>query len=73
VLLTDIVMPGLGGVELGRRVDRLHPGTLVIYMSGYPGDLIGAGDELLFLQKPFSPPDLEALLVPRAPAIVATP
>jgi len=73
VLLTDVVMPGLGGVELGRRVSALLPTTLIIYMSGFPGDLTGAGDELLFLQKPFSPADLEALLAPREPAPVATP
>jgi CheY-like chemotaxis protein len=55
VLLTDIVMPGLRGTELARRVAMTHPRLQVIYMSGYPGEF---QDEPLppnstFLQKPF--------------------
>ncbi len=73
LLLTDVVMPGLGGVELGRRVGVLHPTIRVVYMSGFADDLTGAGDDFLFLQKPFSPADLEALLAPREPALVVTP
>ena len=62
LLLTDVVMPRLGGAELGRRVAAQYPRTTVVYMSGFPGDLTDAGEELLFLQKPFTPADLETLL-----------
>jgi CheY-like chemotaxis protein len=55
VLLTDIVMPGLRGPELARRVTKLHPDIRVVYMSGYADGFSEA--ELpansAFLQKPF--------------------
>jgi CheY-like chemotaxis protein len=35
ILLTDIVMPGLRGPELARRVTQIHPQIHVVYMSGY--------------------------------------
>jgi len=60
ILLTDVVMPGMRGTELARRVVQMHPGAKVICMSGYPGDVIES-DELpkgTFMQKPL---DLKAL------------
>jgi PAS domain S-box-containing protein len=59
VVVTDVVMAGVNGGELGRRLRESHPTVPVIYMSGYPGDdverrgLVPAGAP--FLQKPFSP------------------
>jgi two-component system, cell cycle sensor histidine kinase and response regulator CckA len=35
ILLTDVVMPGLRGTELARRVTEIHPEIQVVYMSGY--------------------------------------
>ena len=35
LLLTDIVMPGLNGRELGQQAQRLRPGLPVLYMTGY--------------------------------------
>ena len=35
VLVTDIVMPRLGGQELAQRVLRARPDARVLYMSGY--------------------------------------
>lgn len=57
VLVTDVVMPGLGGVALAARLTRHHPGLQVIYMSGYPqSHLIEAGaipTGHTFIDKPF--------------------
>ena len=62
LLLTDVVMPDMGGVELTERVRREHPDVRIVYMSGYT-----EGDKLQpavrnspypFLQKPFSPDSL---------------
>jgi two-component system cell cycle sensor histidine kinase/response regulator CckA len=55
VLLTDIVMPGLRGPDLARRVARAHPEVQVIYMSGYAEGFPEAQlpDNSIFLQKPF--------------------
>ncbi len=56
VLITDIVMPGLGGVELARAALKLRPTLAVIFVSGcghrqLDTNAIGRGH---FLPKPFS-------------------
>ncbi|MBZ5639540.1 MAG: response regulator [Acidobacteriia bacterium] len=74
LLVTDVVMPRLGGRELVRRLLAERPDVRVIFMSGYPDDAQGLG-ELAgpvgdFLQKPFAPSRLveaaRALLALRA-------
>jgi CheY-like chemotaxis protein len=58
VLLTDVVMPGVSGVELSRRLLLKRPALKVIYMSGYTEDAIVQRGVLepgiAFLNKPFS-------------------
>jgi CheY-like chemotaxis protein len=62
LLFTDVVMSGMNGRELERRVRARHPGMPVIFMSGYTDSAIidnGAPDaDVVFLQKPFSQDDL---------------
>jgi PAS domain S-box-containing protein len=55
ILLTDIVMPGLRGPELARRVASAHPEVQIVYMSGYAEGLPEAQlpENSTFLQKPF--------------------
>lgn len=64
LLLTDVVMPGLSGWELGKRLGERWPGLRVLYISGYTEDVINddgvAGLGAPFLQKPFLPVDLLA-------------
>ncbi len=57
LLVTDIVMPLMGGRELANRLNSLFPGIKTLYMSGYPGSMELAGIETgsFFLQKPFTP------------------
>ena len=62
VLVSDVVMPGMGGRELAERVVAERPGTGVVLVSGYSeepaaGDLAG-GQMPVFLQKPFAVPAL---------------
>jgi PAS domain S-box-containing protein len=56
LLMTDLVMPEMGGKELARRTRAMFPDMEIIFTSGYP---ISPTEELLpdacFLQKPFSP------------------
>lgn len=65
-VLTDIVMPGMRGDELGREVRRQHPATALVFMSGYAEKLEGReGSERMgvrFLQKPFRQADLARAL-----------
>jgi DNA-binding response OmpR family regulator len=53
LLLTDVCMPGINGVELARRARGLHPGLPVLFMSGYSRDydIDLARDD--FIAKPF--------------------
>ena len=59
ILLTDVLMPGIDGTELARRVQRLRPETGVLYMSGCSeAELAARGllvDGTAFLAKPFGP------------------
>ena len=40
LLLTDVVMPGINGRELGRRASQMRPGLRVLYMTGYSRNAI---------------------------------
>jgi PAS domain S-box-containing protein len=64
ILITDVVMPGMGGPVLAERLGRAQPGLKVLYTSGYTDSGIvhhGVLDpETPFLQKPFSIGDLAA-------------
>jgi PAS domain S-box-containing protein len=62
LLLTDVVMPGIGGPELATRLKGATPSISVVFMSGYAAHVLSE-DELhrlgaCFVQKPFS---MEAL------------
>ena len=58
MLVTDVIMPQIRGLELAKRVTELHPDICVIFMSGYSEEAIAhhgvlnPGTE--FLQKPFT-------------------
>jgi two-component system cell cycle sensor histidine kinase/response regulator CckA len=58
LLLTDVVVPDIGVVDLEREVHHLLPGLPILYMSGYPrDDILDRGllrSEQPFIQKPFS-------------------
>ena len=76
VLVTDLRLPGMTGLELIRRARRLHPGLRVVLMSafGEPKDIVeamrlGADD---FLPKPFDLDDFLAVLE-RLRALVGAP
>ena len=62
LLLTDVVMPQMGGKELVERFKALYPGVKILFISGYADKAIThqalLEPGLPFLEKPFSPTDL---------------
>jgi CheY-like chemotaxis protein len=62
LLVSDIVMPGMNGVELRRRLGDSHPRMRVLFMSGYTDATVAIhgvlSPGLPYLQKPFSPEQL---------------
>ncbi|HSR50712.1 MAG TPA: PAS domain S-box protein [Acidobacteriota bacterium] len=59
LLVTDVIMPGMNGYELGRRMSRRRMGVKVLYLSGYTDDVLDQLDlhksGVNFMQKPFTP------------------
>ena len=59
LLLTDLRMPGMNGIDLARRLMPLHPGMKVLLMSGYSeeeiGEFVQKEPGTAFLQKPVTP------------------
>ncbi len=58
LLISDIIMPGMNGRDLSDRLKAKRPGIRVLFVSGYPADII-SGQSVLekgvsFLPKPFS-------------------
>jgi CheY-like chemotaxis protein len=62
LLVADMVMPKLGGIELARRLCARDAGMRVLYMSGYPDAGLGKRSELAlagaWIAKPFAASDL---------------
>lgn len=63
LLVTDVIMPNVGGRELSEKLARMMPAVKVLFMSGYTDDQLlqrgvlqsGSGN---FLEKPFTPDTL---------------
>ena len=59
LLVTDVVMPEMGGPELVKRIKVQYPGTKVLFTSGYTDHAIVRNGSLeagvAFIQKPFTP------------------
>src|SRR5579885_1041205 len=58
LLITDVVLPGQNGCQLADDLKKDNPGMKVVFMSGYPKDLIAGniagGNDTRYLSKPFS-------------------
>jgi two-component system, cell cycle sensor histidine kinase and response regulator CckA len=64
LLLTDVVMPQMSGLELAKRLLQVRPELKVIFMSGYTDDSIVRhgvlASDVSYLQKPLTPAALAA-------------
>ena len=56
LVLSDIVMPGMSGIELARGIHRDHPRLPVLLATGYSDDLLkGAAADYQVISKPYGP------------------
>jgi PAS domain S-box-containing protein len=66
VLLTDVIMPHMSGVELAQKLRAQNPELRVLFMSGYTDDMIAKHglrpDEISILEKPFTAESLASKL-----------
>jgi CheY-like chemotaxis protein len=63
LLLTDLIMPGMGGRELVRVLRERNRSIATLYMSGYTKDAVMRAEldpDIMVLEKPFSQEDLAA-------------
>jgi two-component system, cell cycle response regulator CpdR len=61
LLLTDIVMPEMDGIELARHSSKVSPSTEVMFITGFSGVALRAGESMpgaKILSKPFHLRDL---------------
>ena len=59
LLVTDVVLPGVGGRQLAELLRERHAEMKVLYLSGYTGEAVVRNgileEQAPFLQKPFTP------------------
>ena len=61
LLITDMVLPKINGLETAKEILKYSPKTKVIFISGYPSNKINeifGSKNFVFLQKPFTPSTL---------------
>jgi len=63
LLLTDVIMPGLHGKEVADRLAAARPGLQVLYLTGYPDEVI--------VHRGVLAPGIELLTKPVTPAVLA--
>jgi DNA-binding response OmpR family regulator len=66
VAILDVKMPGIGGIQLRRELQRLDPGLTFIFLTGHGSQMdsfVGATEAALYLPKPLRIDDLVAALL----------
>jgi len=66
LIITDVIMPEMGGKELSDKATKLYPNIKTVFVSGYTDDTISQSgllkEGIIFLQKPYSPSELLQLV-----------
>jgi PAS domain S-box-containing protein len=55
LLVTDLVMPEMGGIDLAEHMKRINGGAAVLFMSGYSDRPLAADARGALIEKPFTP------------------
>jgi DNA-binding response OmpR family regulator len=61
VAILDVKMPGIGGIELRRELQRLDPNLKFVFLTGHGSDIdhsVGSKEAALYLPKPLKIDDL---------------
>ena len=58
LILSDVVMPGMSGVELAQKVQEDYPTVPILLATGYSDVIVKRGSEFSVLLKPFGAADL---------------
>ena len=70
LLLSDVIMPGINGLDLARRIEAMQPGLATVFMSGYAENAVlqkaPRSPRSTYIQKPFT---VELLLTSVASAL----
>jgi two-component system cell cycle sensor histidine kinase/response regulator CckA len=61
LMLTDVLMPEMSGLQLAEELRRSRPNLPVVFMSGYPEDQFSGPDDT-YLAKPFNPWSLSQIV-----------
>jgi CheY-like chemotaxis protein len=61
LVLTDVMLPQMSGLQLAGELRQRNPNVRVVYMSGYPDQELASPDEM-FLAKPFNPVGLAQMV-----------
>ena len=65
LLITDVLMPGLGGAELASAVRKIYPDIKALFMSGHSRAQVteeGVPPDAALLEKPFTPDKVVAMV-----------
>jgi PAS domain S-box-containing protein len=71
IVISDIILPGMNGIQMSKEILKLKPDTKFIFMSGYSSGIFGDQGEseigTNFISKPFSINDLLTLIAKVCP------
>jgi len=63
LVVSDVVMPGMSGVELARKMTEVHPELPVLLATGYSDEILKGEHEFRVLAKPFGAADLSKAMM----------
>jgi len=58
LVVSDVVMPGMSGIELAHKVQNTYPDVPILLATGYSDEIVRRGSEFSVLLKPFGAADL---------------